>query len=1148
MNGLRWAFALTLALTLLPSRGHAFTTRIHIVIANDVRVALIESGDGTIQLRWSEHAVRIPPQDAEAIINQPLAFRAGAIGPDNVVFPAMTDGTHGVEQDPYRQCELLYLEAITEVERAYALGCFLHGATDAVAHHFVNAFTGETFTLAPITASRGPSWDNVVGHMVTESVIQGAVHAAEPSRFASGQLQHSVPHDFVLRTYFSTRSPVWQQMAAHSLERWEVLRAADPEGTVLTWARGAGYGAWEQIAMAPVYIDELQRLRASLRTWVLAEITDMSDPSTERGMRLRIEPGPDAMRGTPDDVRGSGTCSVTSPSCAELVARYYVFVNVLAPRRDAGGRELPSAFDTLSDGLGDQLYGFLPALVRVIDNLSAVLNAPIPAGDTTDHGFDLRPAEITGLFMPLTDWVNGLVRTTDAGFDGLADAITPAWYRDLSAFLRSLSIDITVGSILRALFGPILADIRDALVREVRERAEAYVRELASEYASGRDGWRASVAGRLAESAPSGLGGHALDHALSSGLYAYAFNLTAAAFANHEVVLVSGDPIASGPTSFDASYTPDWTQAGACDYLRAAVFPEGLGLAPLLSAERDGVVLRATSEDSPVECHAGSLSAFGPPSRVSCAHTRMQDLLLDPNGSLSRAYPPLHASGDPGCRRLVVPGLPDPPPLGSDGGVPGLDGGVVVHPDGSTPLPGIDGGSGGEPSDGGCGCRATGSAPPRGWLFALAVLGALAWRRRRRLRAPLAAFGVLAALAGCDGGPVDPPGTDAGGSDAGTPPMMDGGVTPMDDASMPPMMDAGADAAAPPMDAGPDPRRVLLDALAGSVWSAQLPRDEGGRAVTRAYEMRFESRDLQWAEIRNPFGPSRQRILRSFAPRADGLTVDSTIMIPAGWETPEPLRGRRETWEIEIIEGDPRILRLRNATTGIAEELAEGAWPVPDDGLTAELRVFATGGAVDEAYCACGTFCSFDRGVLWDFARGASLELPLGEDVAGGVRPAQWLDTSGRDAFAVTDVPGFDRLGATTLSAQSNFVVRYHGTLRHPGGDVWFRERDTGGTASVNGGLWAWIGPGVGTTTSTGLWFESHWAATSDWTPDEVSASFPAGDVAIEIVMVRCRDRELSGRRDITPQMRFGSGAFLDTATIDRFRPDLDPALFPPAL
>ena len=127
-----WSVAL-LALLALPSVASAYTTRVHIVMANEVREALIASGDGTIELRWSGATVRLPPEDADAIVNQPLAFRAGAIGPDNTVFPGMTDGSHGVHQDPYGQCELLYMEAITEVERAYALGCFLHGATDAVA-------------------------------------------------------------------------------------------------------------------------------------------------------------------------------------------------------------------------------------------------------------------------------------------------------------------------------------------------------------------------------------------------------------------------------------------------------------------------------------------------------------------------------------------------------------------------------------------------------------------------------------------------------------------------------------------------------------------------------------------------------------------------------------------------------------------------------------------------------------------------------------------------------------------------------------------------------------------------------------------------------------------------------------------------------
>src|SRR5690349_8419070 len=81
------------------SPAFAFSTRVHIAIGNEVRAELMASGDGTIHLRWSDQVVRIPQIDADAIVNQPLAFRAGCIGPDNTFFPAMTDGTHAVEQD-----------------------------------------------------------------------------------------------------------------------------------------------------------------------------------------------------------------------------------------------------------------------------------------------------------------------------------------------------------------------------------------------------------------------------------------------------------------------------------------------------------------------------------------------------------------------------------------------------------------------------------------------------------------------------------------------------------------------------------------------------------------------------------------------------------------------------------------------------------------------------------------------------------------------------------------------------------------------------------------------------------------------------------------------------------------------------------------
>ena len=927
------ALVLGLALLTLPAPGHAFTTRVHIVLANQIRLALIESGDGTIALRWSEHSVRLPPEDADAIINQPLAFRAGAIGPDNVVFPAMTDASHGVEQDPYRQCELLYEAAITEVERAYALGCFLHGASDAIAHHYVNHATGETFTLNPVSASRLPSWDNVTGHITTESVIQSSIHAADPDLFTAGQLAHTLPRDFILRTYFDVDSPLWQRLSEHGRARFEAARAADPDGNLLTWVAAADLAAWEQIALSPLYIDEIQRARVALRAWILSEIADMADPFSTRGAQLGVTPGLDGMVGTPDD---DTACAA---SCPSLAGQYYVYVNVLAPRFDAAGRELPSAFDALSDDLGAQLYRFLPALVGVIDNVSAALNAPIPASDTQDHGFDVTPAQITTLFMPMTDWANTLIDTTETGFDGLADSVTPDWYSDLSDFLLSLDIDITIGNVLRIVFRPIIDEIRDTLVNEVRTRAEGYLDELTTEYQASFDGWDATVHASLDVSAPLGLGGHALDFALDSGLIAYSFNITAASLANHEVLLLPEgvDPIGNGPASFDASYTHEWTQLGACSYLRDAVFPEGTSVAALLSVVRDEAFYGSPlAGDTPVECHAGSLDEFGTPSPLTCAHTTLDALLDDPTGSLSRAFPPAHASGEPGCRRLVVPGLPDPPPLPVEDGGVDMDGGTQMQMDAGTD-PGTDGGTT-PPVDGGCGCSSAGRSSGAPWLL-LVGLALLLRRRSGRGRSP-AMLGALALMvAGCDPAPaVEDAGRDAGQAER------DGSTSDMD--AHVPDMDGGTDAAMEdpdggPPDGGPNLRRELIDALAGTVWSDVQTREDG-RA--RIYEHHF-SADLRWGEIRNPWGPGRQRVLRAFNVMTDGLTVTSTIMIPTGWETPESLRGRAETWEIEVRDGTPRELVLTNTETGEEDIYTEGPWPAPTSGLTAEVRVFGSTGA-----------------------------------------------------------------------------------------------------------------------------------------------------------------------------------------------------------
>ncbi len=1141
---LLFAFALAL---LSPTSASAFTTRTHIVFANQVRASLIASGDGTIDLAWSDGQVQLPMEDADAIVNQPLAFRAGAIGPDNMVFPGMTDGSHAIDQDPYRQCQLLYDEAVTERERAYSLGCFLHGATDAVAHHFVNYFTGETFTLTPLSSSRLESFTNVVGHIVTESAIQSAFYESDPSAFDASSLNHTLPTSFVRRTYYDTNSPVWQRLSRGAVAKWEAARAAAPDGTLLDWATAAGFAGWEHVAMAPLYVMEAQRLRAELRTFIEGEVADLSDASSTRGSTLGVSAGSDGVIGTPDD---DTSCSV---SCPELYGRYYVLVNLLAPRYDAGGRELPSAFDKISEQLGDDLNLFLPALIETINNMSAQLNAPVT--DSLDHGFDVAPGDVTGLFTPIDEWAS---RTTRIDYETLGRAVTPTWYQGLSDFFAGAGLSISIPSILSALLSPYVEEVRDALIGSVRDEAYAYISELTQEYRDTQAAWVASVDTRLDESAPPGLGGNALDFVQQSGLRTYAFNITAATLANHEVLLSPTDATNEGAASFDASHTLSWTQLGLCDYLAEQVFPRGLGVDALLSVDDGTFRASPLTVDSPIECHDGALESFGTPSAAACRLVAIDELLVDPRGSLSRAYPPLYASDEPACRRLTVPGLPPPPPI-PDAGPGELD----ASTPGGDAGPGADGGAGSDagsgPGDAGdCACSAPGAQSgqtPAPWLLLAGFLSLLLWRGRRRLARAAAALALGALLVvGCgtpmdsvDGSMPEDGSTTDGGMDSGP-----GDAGP--DAG-PSMVDAGFDAAPLP-DAGPDLRRELLDALGTSVWSATLERSEGAALRTRAYEMRFDASTLEWAEIRNPWGPARQRILRSFNIDRDGLTVNSIVMIPSGWETPPTLNGDRDTWTFEVMEGTPRTLRITNMESGVVEVFEEGAYAAPVTGLTAEVRVFGGTGAIHAAFCG-ATTTSFERRPIWEFARGRSITVDVGHDVVAGVGMNVWNDSSrGANDFGITDVSGFDMLGGTELSDTFNFVVRYTGTITHPGGELWMREGDDERNRytpdAVEDALWVFIGDGVGGGTQ---FLEVHGYAAADATDDEVGMTFPAGDIPIEIIMVRCAmpfddggGIFGSGLRDMAAMISSSASGPWELISMGGTAPDLDMSFFPPAL
>lgn len=1107
----------------------AYTTRVHISLANDVREALIASGGGRVQLLWSGDSVVIPEDDATAIINQPLAFRAGSIGPDNFVFPAMTDGTHALGQNPFGMCELLYLEAITEEERAYALGCFLHGTGDAIAHHAVNLFTGETFTFTPTRAGRTTTLFNIAGHIVTESIIQQAFLDADPERFATGPLSHAIPAGFIGRTIHNPESRVWQLLAREPRERFERVRAADPSLSLFEAIARTELGPWEYLALAPLFVDELQQEREELRAFIESEIADLQDPSSERGARLGVGAGDDGILGTTDDE------TACSASCGATFARYRVFVAILQPRRSASGVELPSAYDALSDDLARRLNAFLPALTQSIGRLSAILNSPLSAEDDGSE-FAISGPAIADAIQPMLDWARD-VGAIDYAL--IASALTPDWYEQIENALSSVGVDIRVANLIETIFQPVVDGVIEVIRTRVIDQAEEYLGSVVDEIEMTEADWKRRIDDILIDEFPQGFSAGPMDNILETGLYAYTFNFSVATLANHNLVLAA-DEIATGPASFDASYTYHWTQAGLCDYLQPSIFPEGTSVEALLSLRIEGMYVPAgATQDTPVECHDGSLSEFGEPSVTACAVVEEEVLQATRVGSVSRSYPPLWAAVMPRCLNIAVPGLPDPPtPPRPDAG-PGSDSGTSSDagtvPDSTT---GFDGGEG--MGEGGCACRAAPSGTSSAPLW-LGLFVWMAWARRRTSRRILLAMSVLV----CVGCSEDMLTSDSGLPDAGT-----SDVSTFFDSGD--MGDGAPDASS--TDTGPAPAdmgvsdgrlpgQMLLAEIGNSTWNAAVRLNEGDRMVERALEMRFRAASLEWATIRNPYGPARLRDLRSMRVLDDGFTVETTILSPSGWPA-NPRNGLRETWTIEVV-GDTgaRTLFLRNVDTSEEFEFDEGAWPAPDTGLTAELRVFASTGTAWDAFCGAGiNLDDIERRAAWEFARGRSTETPRDYDVVAGARLTRWND-SALDAndFSAIDVDGFGRLGGTEVSTQFNFMVRYTGTVRHPGGLFEVREEDD----SLEDAVWTFVGDDVGAVSVTQLLHESHNWFNADATPDIGSVSLAAGDVPIEIILVRCSMP--FGGKDVHVQARLGSGEWTTVGDLDSL-PILSSELFPPAL
>ncbi|MCB9751484.1 MAG: hypothetical protein H6713_16035 [Myxococcales bacterium] len=1150
---------------LRPAPAHAYSTRVHIMIANELRAALVDADDGSVPLRLGDHAVVLAQEDFEALRDFPLAFRAGAVGPDNMVFPGMTDPSHALGQRPFEQCELLYEAAVVPEERAYALGCFLHGATDSVAHHYVNFMTGETFTLTPITAARETDLRNVARHILAESAIQEAAYTLAPDSFADSKLLHTIPTGFVLRAYFDQDSPLWQLMSEHARAEYDAAVAENPGASLPAIVASLDVAPADHLVLSPVYLASIDDAVVAAEQAIKDEIAALQSPQTPGGAELLVTAGDDGVLGTEDD---HTACALT---CPELYAKYFVYVGLLAPRYNAQNEPLPSAFEKISDELRDELGQFHAAYLETIGNLSATLNTGI-TGMESDFGLDKE--QVQALFEPMITWADDLA-TID--YDTLLYAILPDWIIALDTAMQTVGINVDIAAIVAAVFEPIIAPIKEAIYQGFIAQAEVFLEDLIAEVEALKDEVKSEYEGRLSAAAHPELDGHALDHFYTSGLFAHSFNIAAAAIANHEVVLPVGDPSA-GPASFDASYSPSWMQAGLCPHLAGAIFPLGLDVAGALSVREGGQDYPATlTEDSPVECHDGSLSAFADaPTAASCVVTPLAALLLDPVGSVSRAYPPSLAAGPLGCEGVVVPGLPEPEPGGtdsdsdSDGGTEtsgGSDGGSETSAGasaGTSAGPGTDasGGtdSGDADGDGGCGCRSAGGSAPLG-SFGLAALALLGWRRRRRpsrraatrgpreRRGRAAAGGVAVAttltLAACGGDDMATGESDSAASESTSPGESDPGASSTggetdesgdesesttgdsDGASSSTGGEATSDTADPSdtSDTSGTGGDDLLELLDGTTWHGEQTRD----GLTRAYELRFDTASLLWSETRNPYGPARLREMRAMM--VAGGDVHTTVIQPQGWPV-HPENGRQDDWTLELDGGV-----LRTTRDGVVEEFTEGPWPAPDGGLTAIVRTFEPNGVVDQAFCDSG-LGGFDYKTLFDFARGLT-EHELKSDVVAGARLFPWIDNTNNNQFSVNDVDGFDHLGGTELTDTFNFVVTYTGAMVHPGGAFALREAND----SVEDAVWVFQGDAVGSDNEADLFFEVHGFAWPDLTPDAPSVVLPAGEVPIEAILIRCTE----AIKDVELETRVADGPWAPADELETL-PVINDELFPPAL
>ena len=712
---------------LLPSSAGAFSVRLHIYLANSIHDNLAmshrASGRYAIRLMRPDNTdarwVELPERSGRALLGRTTIvdasglrrtvdniefFRGGAIGPDNTVVPGLTDPSHGwiVNTDafgsfPFGQCDALLMAAenreqtqldagvresdLDLSERAYALGCFLHGISDNAAHHLVNYFTGETFTLYPLDAAQGGHlrWSalNVVRHIASESRMQDAWRAHDAriadrdrpgitSRPADERsFDHRIAVDLVLRVYYGQRGDdsIWPDMA----------RALVAEKTEHMCRAIAAITTGETGAPAPrCPIDNAPNPFARLGS------SDQPWEDDKRAVRAYIDFLQHGGNFVPDEFREAPAPAdyiLLFPSILEDVKALYQTINAqgrnlasgpdvsvfLHPieaaklgmlRRmflpDGGG---PSRFDRLMQEKFEDIDRVMRGFVFTIERLSNLnITTGLVRASPAQLEEALRPfGEALEHVTPTSDEYLMLLLGTEA-FSVLRDYLEPllTTLRGLYNVIRDGIAEYVLGTIRRAL---------TSLRAQFQVLIEAALRHVDAQLLDAYTALRQAVddvrdeAERAALRVALGLdlpGSGPFDRFLDSVLWMNAYNSAVAVIGEPQIVAPRLEGLFEGPYSFDASYQLEYNQLSVCTDSAPLFYPCGRSATEMLQSDYRHCrpFPPALRRNPPIECRdPGSIEFSSSPSTVSCRPARLAEVAGDrenrpTGGSYTLAFPP----------------------------------------------------------------------------------------------------------------------------------------------------------------------------------------------------------------------------------------------------------------------------------------------------------------------------------------------------------------------------------------------------------------------------------------------------------------------------------------------------------------------------